>query len=77
MRRCLVKRDPCGEPSSPRLLVVWVLLEALLLAVSNLPTDVTLHTVEVILRLYGNVAARNWRCAPTLCNEVSEHITHR
>ena len=62
MRRGFVQRAPPGRLFFPGLLVVGVVLGAMLLAVSKLPTDVALYTVEVILCLHGDTASCNrWR----------------
>ena len=52
-----MQRALLGRPFFPGLLVVGVVHGTMLLTVSKLPADVALHTVEVILCLYGDTAS--------------------
>ena len=63
LRRSFVHRVPFGRPFFPGLLVVGVVLGTVLLVVSELPADVTLYTVAVILCLQGDTAPGNRLCA--------------
>ena len=49
MRRNFVQGAPLGRPFFPGLVELGVVVGVLLLVVSKLPADVSLHTLEVIL----------------------------